>query len=104
VEHRFDVSRLSRGAFLSRILAEARSAAYVAWHWRHDEQRFARLRMIWYILQLGAKRLTRWVDWHKPEGLALWELNLLSGIAFYRYFLLERKKPRRYLKWGFQPL
>jgi glycosyltransferase involved in cell wall biosynthesis len=104
VEHRFDISRLSRDAFLSRILAEARSAAYVAWHWRHEEQPFARLRMLSYMLQLGAKRLLRWVDWHNREGLALWELNLLSGIAFYRYFLRERKRPRRYVKWGLQPL
>jgi glycosyltransferase involved in cell wall biosynthesis len=104
VEHHFEPERLLRAGFLARARAEARSSAYVAWHWRHESPRRARTTIVRWYLHLAAKRLLRWRDWHSSEGIAEWELNLLTGIEFDRYFLRESKRPRRYAPRGLAPL
>ena len=36
-EHHFEPFRLSRESFMQRAYNEARSSAYVAWHWKHQD-------------------------------------------------------------------
>jgi glycosyltransferase involved in cell wall biosynthesis len=100
VEHHFGESRLKRGAFLSRGRAEARSSAYVAWHWKHENPSAPRTRMARWYLHLAIKRVTRWSEWHTSEGMPEWELNLLTGIEFERHFMVEQRRTRRYSRLG----
>jgi GT2 family glycosyltransferase len=104
VEHHFDESRLKRPAFLSRARAEARSSAYVAWHWKHQASPGARRRVANLRLHLLAKRVLRWKDWHASEGMPEWEMNLITGIEFEKQFRMESRRPRAYEKFGTRKL
>jgi hypothetical protein len=100
VEHHFDQSRLSRAAFLSRALSEARSSAYVAWHWRHEERERLAARIVEYTLRLRIKRMWRRAEWQMDEGIAQWEMDLVTGIEFERSYRRESKKPHAYRQYG----
>jgi glycosyltransferase involved in cell wall biosynthesis len=104
VEHHFDPSRLSRNAFLRRANCEGQSSAYVAWHWQHAEHSNASRCIRRYRVLLALKRICRWRDWQQSEGIAEWELNLVAGIAFAQQYLIERRRPRAYHKWGAEKL
>ena len=100
VEHHFEPSRLNRAAFVSRARSEGRSSAYVAWHWRHEFRSPPFWRLGKWHLHLLAKRATRWSDWHQPEGMAEWEINLITGIEFEQHFRAESRRKRVYQKFA----
>lgn len=104
VVHHFDPSRLSRAAFLGRARAEGKSSAYVAWHWRHDIRSGCMARIANCNIHLLLKRMLRWKDWHRTEGVAEWEMYLVGGIAFERHFLFESGRPHAYDKRGSRKL
>lgn len=80
VEHWFDASRLLRGSFLDYVRMEARSAAYVAWHWMGTLEVPRASRVMRHRLELAAKRALRFSEWRQVEGAPEWELFLLSAI------------------------
>lgn len=100
VEHHFDPSRLSRAAFLARARSEARSSAYVAWHWNHENRRRGVQRVAEYTLRLKLKRLSRRRDWQRDEGVAQWEMDLVTAIEFERSYRRERDRPQAYEQYG----
>jgi GT2 family glycosyltransferase len=100
VEHHFEPSRLQRGAFLKRAQAEGRSSAYVAWHWKHESRPGALRRLAKWYSHLFVKRITRWSQWHSAEGMAEWEIHLLTGIAFEFQYLRLIGTPHNYDKLG----
>ncbi len=99
VEHHFDPSRLSRKAFLSHAVNEGRSSAYVAWHWRHEDECEASRSAAAYRLRLLAKRLL-----HRSaldsEGAPTWEMNLVCAIAQGDQFRREQLRRRQYERLG----
>lgn len=104
VEHHFLPDRLLRAAFLNRAKAEARSSAYVAWHWRHQDPWLSGAALWRLHLLLWAKRIVRWRDWHQLEGMPEWELYLLTGIEQARRMRHESLKPRSYAQFGLRRL
>lgn len=104
VEHHFEASRLSRASFVARAAGEGRSLAYVTWHWKHETRALPRLRAARRELELLLKRKTRAHGWPHAEGIAPWEMELVTGISFLRYFSVIQKQPRAYEKYGLRKL
>ena len=100
VEHHFDPERLTRASFLARARSEARSSAYVAWHWRHEDRRWPRTRIAYYTVRLALKRSLSAAERPMSEGVARWEMDLVTGIEFERAYMDERTKPTRYERFG----
>jgi GT2 family glycosyltransferase len=100
VEHHFDPSRLSRAAFLARALSEARSSAYVAWHWKHEELTSLASQIAEFSIRLAAKRLLYRDEWRRDEGVAQWEMDLVTGIEFARHYRVESQKSPAYDQYG----
>jgi glucosyl-dolichyl phosphate glucuronosyltransferase len=100
VEHHFLPDRLLRGAFLSRAIAEARSSAYVDWHWRHADPALSRSGVWKLKILLWTKRCVRWREWHREEGAPEWELNLLTGIEHAIGLHRERQRKQNYDRLG----
>lgn len=96
VEHHFEPQRLTRAAFVKRALSEARSSAYVAWHWRHECDTESALTIAEYRLKLLVKRLLHGDFLAANEGIPEWYLNLLMGIEYSRYLKALRGQPRNY--------
>ncbi len=99
VEHHFDPSRLNYAFLLNMAQGHERSNAYVAWHWEHRNYKAIHLRLLLRQWKLALMRLTRR---HEMQGVAppSWEENHLEVIAFYRQYLIERRRPRNYEKHG----
>jgi glucosyl-dolichyl phosphate glucuronosyltransferase len=100
VEHHFDPSRLTRAAFLGRARSEARSSAYVAWHWKHERRHGLTARVTEYSARLALKRMLYPRDWRRHEGVAQWEMDLVTGIEFERSYRREAKRPPVYEQYG----
>ena len=99
VEHHFDAARLSRESFLKRAVGEGRSLAYVTWHWKHERNSFPLLRSLKHKLMLQLNRFRRRKECG-PEGLPLWELNLLVAASFHEQMSKERRRQRVYERYG----
>lgn len=95
VEHFFDPARLERSSFLNHAKALGQSGAYVAWHWSHETIRWASTSLKRFRCELMLKRVFRRQSL-RQGGAPLWEMNLLSGIAFNRQYLIESKRRRNY--------
>jgi glycosyltransferase involved in cell wall biosynthesis len=101
VEHHFDPSRLRREAFVARAVYSGRSHAYLAYHWQHKRIRWPLLRLVkaWLRLksyQVYAKLRPREQD----EGIELREFDRVHGVHFYKQYLQECQKPRKYERHG----
>jgi glucosyl-dolichyl phosphate glucuronosyltransferase len=96
VVHHFEPSRLFRRSFLMRARIEARSSAYVAWHWRHEQGTTTSFPKAKWRLRLLAKHMLNPMERHRTEGISEWEMNLVSGIEYERYYYHERKSKRAY--------
>lgn len=100
VEHHFEESRLLRASFFSSAEKFGRTAAYYRYHWEHASVRFPALRLAKHQIELVLWRLTHWPEWHTAEGMPVRELEMLEDIAFYRQYLVERRRPRNYNRGG----
>jgi glucosyl-dolichyl phosphate glucuronosyltransferase len=98
-EHHFDESRLQRRAILEHAERKGRSLAYVKHHWAHHHVDDPMRRLTLDFLRLMKWRIKKRAE-RRDEGLADWEMNLLSSTYFYRQYLIERKRPRNYDKFG----
>ncbi len=96
VEHHFEPQRLTRAAFVKRAISEARSSAYVAWHWQHESETISSRKTAEYRLKLLVKRLLHGDFLAANEGIPEWYLNLLMGIEYSRYLKALRGQPRNY--------
>lgn len=103
VEHHFEESRLTRDAFVRQAKLRGELDAYLKHHWFHSDSRFPRLRLAQRQLQYLWKCLTHLAT-HlssiSSKTIADWELPMLEAIYLYRFYLSERKLPRRYEKMG----
>jgi glycosyltransferase involved in cell wall biosynthesis len=104
VEHHFDPARLTRKSFLSHANAQGRSQAYVLWHWNHEDRGALGLRIARREVELRIKRLLHRRECLQPEGIPVWEMELVTAIAFMRQFQVCRKQPRAYEKFGLRKL
>ncbi len=99
VEHHFDPSRLNYQFLLKMAQGHERSNAYVAWHWEHKNYKAVHLRMFLRRLKLVWLHLTRRQEMQGAVPPP-WEENHLEVIAFFRQYLIERRRPRNYEKQG----
>ncbi len=99
VVHHFDPSRLNYASLLQMAQGHERSNAYVAWHWEHQNYKAVHARILLRQIRLAFLRRTRRSE---MQGSAPppWEANHLEVIAFFRQFLIERRRPRLYEKHG----
>ena len=100
VEHHFDPTRLERKNFRERARIEGRSAAYIAYHWRHEHLPGPYRGILWSGFKLLVRRWLLRSPWDSPEGSPLWELAYLIRLHYFRQYLRERRQPRKYAKLG----
>lgn len=100
VEHHCDESRLLRENFLRTAQRLGQSGAYVGHHWHHKHLPFPQRRLLKRLALLAWGRLAQREACRQPEGMPVWEMNLLRDIAYCRQYLIERKRPRNYEKHG----
>ena len=99
VEHHFEESRLTRSAFIRQAKMRGELDAYLKHHWFHSTSRWPRLRLVQRNIEYWWMRLTH-VSSLFSDTIADWELPLLESIYLYKFYLSERKLPRRYEKMG----
>ncbi len=100
VEHHFDPARLTRKSHLEAAAKIGRTRGYLAHHWLHEDVAQPRLCLAKRLLRLRYARVRRRNEVAQPEGVPLWEKNVLMDIFFYRQYLQERTKPRLYERKG----
>lgn len=112
VEHHPDPARITPQSFVTRVVKEGQSQAYLSYHWEHgacthDEGTFpeaaithVRLTLLRRWLALAGLRITRRRERALAPIAPEWELRKLRQIAFYRQFLIERRRPRNYDRRG----
>jgi glycosyltransferase involved in cell wall biosynthesis len=99
-EHHFEASRLTRRSLVAMAQKQGRSAAYLAYHWRHEDEAKAPLFLIKRSVRLTCLQVLRRQETRRCSEAPGWELNILRDIAYYRQFMIERKRPRNYEKYG----
>lgn len=100
VEHHFHDSRLTRAAFLDRAKKQGQLLAYLKYHWEHQTVSLPRLRLVKAVLRLTCWRLQNRGELACKEGMAFHEMTLVSGVHFYKQYLLERRRPFNYQRHG----
>jgi GT2 family glycosyltransferase len=96
VEHHLDVDRLGEAQLLELAQRLGRSSAYQYHHWEHGD-----IRLKWAkILYLGAIRQWRRLRSVRDPGTLPHLLNIEFKLALVRHFMIERRRPRNYEKWG----
>jgi glycosyltransferase involved in cell wall biosynthesis len=100
VEHHCDEARLLRTSFLDAAAKQGRSQAYLLHHWRHQRVAFPIGWLALLQLKLARRRITSGSDAAQIEGCAQWEIALAMERAFYRHYLVERRRPRNYERFG----
>ena len=104
VEHHFDIMRLSADKLLSSACNIGRSHAYIFYHWEHQRSRMAfprlilsRMKRLW--TRYWAKSAT-----YRGSAVSLAALKAEQEHAFYREYLIQRRRPRKYALRGLTPL
>ncbi len=100
VEHHFDESRLLRSHLLKAVKNAGKTSAYLAFHWHHTQINYPHLRLIKCLLNLAFWHLQTWKKPLNQEGLLPGEWEVLHIIYFYRQYLVEWKRERKYQKYG----
>lgn len=109
VEHHCDASRLHRSSFLSSAQRLGRTMAHLHYHWRHKNAPFDNgavqicFKLAKTYAKLSIKRMLNPQDVFRTEGCASWENYYVRQLAYLHQSLIERKKPRRYPKYGSAP-
>jgi glycosyltransferase involved in cell wall biosynthesis len=100
IEHHFDASRLRREHFLNSAEKMGRSDAYWAHHWEHETIEEPERLLESAVCRLAGWRLRHGEEWAGPEGAAERELELVHEVYLYEQYLIERRRPRNYEKFG----
>jgi GT2 family glycosyltransferase len=96
VVHHLDASRLRRSAWLDTARKRGPTRAYLVHHWRHGVLYFPRLCWLALAAKLFLRRIIQPPGALHDEGCPLWEMGYVRGMAQYRQFLVERRRPRNY--------
>lgn len=99
-EHHFDESRLQRASLLETARKMGASSAYWIHHWDHEEIAYPRAHSALWRARLVKWRWTHRGDWAYEDGMPEWEMWMLWQYYKYRYYLIERRRPRNYEKHG----
>lgn len=102
--HRPDASRLTRRAWLAAAGQLGRQAAYIRYHWRHDEPALIVCRQAWYDLKLILRRRLQPPGPALREGCPEWEMSYAFCREMHRHLRLERRRPRNYARRGLTKL
>ncbi|MBC8103289.1 MAG: glycosyltransferase family 2 protein [Cytophagales bacterium] len=100
VEHHFDADRLLRASFLSAAAKHGSSLAYSRYHWEHDVVSNPRREYLRCRLKLSIRRLLRFWECRRPEGMPTWEMHFVQFCRFYQQWQQEAARPRLYEKHG----
>jgi glycosyltransferase involved in cell wall biosynthesis len=104
VEHHCDEKRLTRSSFLNTARYGGRSLAYFEFHWQHVHLPSPRWQLAKLLLKLARYRVRAWREVYR-KSIPTWdEIVLVKQIEFYRQYLIERKRPRNYEKYGLMKL
>lgn len=106
VEHHFQPDRLQPSAMIRTAEGLGQSWAYVAHHWKHEPAPHPWLSWARTILRLQFYRARHFLRTRgrKTDYLPGWEVQQRQDVAFAAQMLRERKRPRRYAKFGLSPL
>jgi len=104
VVHHLHPSRILHAGWLSAAKARGRCLAYILHHWQHGEIKWPRLRMLNFALKLALRRAAQSPPQPDQEGAPIWELGYVVGMERCRQFLIERKRPRHYPKFGLRKM
>lgn len=100
VIHECDTQRLQRGQWLIAARKRGRSEAYFRYHWAHDDIRMPRLKWLFYLAKLHARRVLERPPSLDSEGCPLWEMSYVLHMEMCRHFCAERRRPRNYARFG----
>ena len=104
VEHHPRESRLARREWLAAAKHRGRSAAYVLYHWEHEDLNCPFLQSCYYQLKLWARRVVQPPPRLDEEGSPSWELSYIVEREKYRGFMKEQIRPRKYAWHGLQKI
>ncbi len=99
-EHHFDESRLQRSSLIETARKMGASSAYWIHHWEHEELKHPRAQAALWRARLIKWRWARRGEWQHADGMPEWELWMLWQYYKYRYYLVERARPRNYERHG----
>lgn len=96
VIHRPDSSRLLRSSWLQAAARYGRTSAYVNHHWEHSVERFPAMQMFLVRCKLALRGLLRKSPSLNGEGCPEWEMSYTTRMEYFRHFIHESRKPRKY--------
>jgi glycosyltransferase involved in cell wall biosynthesis len=96
VEHRFGVQRLSRLEWLSSAVKRGNTKAYIHHHWEHKEIQNPHYKYLREIFNLNYWRANHREDCRLVEGCVVEEMQRVRRAAFYKQYLIEKRRPRNF--------
>ncbi len=100
VEHHFDEERLLRVKFLDAARRMGRASAYIVWHWDHKRIRLPLLQSFFASSRLSLHHALHMSADPRAEGCSEAEMALEHQAAFFRQYLVERRRPHNYSRHG----
>jgi glycosyltransferase involved in cell wall biosynthesis len=104
VEHHFDLTLLNREVLMDAARKMGRSHAYIFHHWEHKKSRLAVPRLILCHLR---RYWARCIDRHRNKtdrNISDQDLRLEQELAFYREYIVQRRRGFKYSLRGLAPL
>jgi hypothetical protein len=101
VEHHFDPGRISREFFCAQAERHGQSDAYVIHHWLHHSVKLPGLRLAMANVRLKLVHVADAVRRNPSRLVGEEELRIRRSLAFYRQYLIERRRRPNYDREGF---
>jgi glucosyl-dolichyl phosphate glucuronosyltransferase len=102
IVHRPENSRLRRRDWLETARKKGRQAAYLCYHWEHNDIRAPRIRWFQYLIKLHIRRIIERPPCLDCEGISTWEMNYVQHMETCRGLCVERRRPRNYARRGLE--
>ena len=102
VVHRPSELRLRRRDWLNTARKKGHQAAYLLYHWEHNDIRAPRIKWFRYLLKLHLRRIIERPPSLDSEGVSTWEMNYVQDLETCRWFCIERRRPRNYSRRGLE--
>ena len=103
VEHCFDHTRLTGVSLLDLARKMGRCHAFVFHHWEHKRSRLAIPRLILSHLRLAWTRGMYRFRGNQANSISDQTVRAEHNLAFYREYLVQRRRPRKYPLHGLAP-
>jgi glucosyl-dolichyl phosphate glucuronosyltransferase len=100
VVHRPSELRLRRRDWLNTARKKGHQAAYLLYHWEHNDIRTPRIKWFRCLLKLHLRRIIERAPSLDSEGASTWEMNYVQNVETCRWFCIERRRPRNYARRG----